>query len=374
MRKSYLIAAAITLAVGGWILSGQYIDEPKASVDKIEKKATPLPRVMVRNSVATRRKNELVVLGHTRASRSVTLKAETSGRIVALLVAKGAWVKKGDVIARIAMNHRQSKLMEARALLHQRQIEFEAAKELAARKFRSKVRLAESQTKLISARAELAQIKIDIKHTSLIAPFAGVVETRAIEIGDFVAVGGAVATIVDLSPILVVADLTEIDIDKIRIGGTATAKLINGKIIPGKIRYIARQASNATRTFVVEMEALNAAGDIMAGMTAKLSLDLAPIKAHKISPAILTLSKLGNVGVKAVDGAGRVKFYPIQLIAEETSGMWVGGLPDRVRIITVGQEFVREGSKVNAVPEAAPKQKIKRDGRAKVTELQDDAR
>ena len=54
--------------------------------------------------------------------------------------------------------------------------------------------------------------------------------------------------------------------------------------------------------------------------------------------------------------------------------MWVGGLPDRVRIITVGQEFVREGSEVNAVPEAAPKQKIKRDGRAKVTELKDNAR
>jgi membrane fusion protein, multidrug efflux system len=39
----------------------------------------------------------------------------------------------------------------------------------------------------------------------------------------------------------------------------------------------------------------------------------------------------------------------VTIVSDGPDGMWVAGLPDRVNVITVGQEFVTNGQKVEAV-------------------------
>jgi len=51
---------------------------------------------------------------------------------------------------------------------------------------------------------------------------------------------------------------------------------------------------------------------------------------------------------------GQVQFHKAELVAEDRDGVWIAGLPDRLMIITVGQEFVRPGQKVEPVPHEAP--------------------
>ena len=38
----------------------------------------------------------------------------------------------------------------------------------------------------------------------------------------------------------------------------------------------------------------------------------------------------------------------------DADAIWLGGLPERLRLITVGQGFVNAGATVTAVPEVAP--------------------
>ena len=45
-----------------------------------------------------------------------------------------------------------------------------------------------------------------------------------------------------------------------------------------------------------------------------------------------------------------VGFAPVSVIEDEQNSMWVGGLTDGMRVIVQGQDFVREGQKVEAVP------------------------
>jgi len=73
-----------------------------------------------------------------------------------------------------------------------------------------------------------------------------------------------------------------------------------------------------------------------------------------VSPAVLTLSKDGLVGVKSVNNEGIVRFHEIQLVADTPQGMWLGGLPDHLTIISIGQEFVKVGQKVEPVPTSSP--------------------
>ena len=49
---------------------------------------------------------------------------------------------------------------------------------------------------------------------------------------------------------------------------------------------------------------------------------------------------------------GRVRFLEARVIDSDPDGVWLAGLPDEILLITVGQEFVKDGQKVIAVDEA----------------------
>ena len=67
----------------------------------------------------------------------------------------------------------------------------------------------------------------------------------------------------------------------------------------------------------------------------------------------MTLTDDGAVGVKVVNAADEVEFHPVTLLQDLTEGVWIGGLPATVRVITVGQEFVVEGQRVMPVLDEA---------------------
>jgi multidrug efflux system membrane fusion protein len=48
-----------------------------------------------------------------------------------------------------------------------------------------------------------------------------------------------------------------------------------------------------------------------------------------------------------------VVFYEAEVVRAEADAVWLAGLPEQVRLITVGQGFVRAGDQVRPVPEAA---------------------
>jgi multidrug efflux system membrane fusion protein len=64
----------------------------------------------------------------------------------------------------------------------------------------------------------------------------------------------------------------------------------------------------------------------------------------------LALDDAGLLGLKSVDGEGRVHFHPVHILKSGRDGLWVEGLPDTVELITIGQGFVRAGDHVKAVP------------------------
>ncbi len=45
-----------------------------------------------------------------------------------------------------------------------------------------------------------------------------------------------------------------------------------------------------------------------------------------------------------------MRFFPVEIVRSGNDGVWVTGLPERVRVITVGQGFVAAGETVKPVP------------------------
>jgi multidrug efflux system membrane fusion protein len=355
MKKSYWIALALAVAAAGWILSGQFgALEPRAiaSDPMVDSSASQeLPNVRVQRLTGEIKTNELIVRGHTEASRSVRLKAETAGRIVELAAERGKRVKEGAIIVRIAMDDRAARFEEAKALVAQREIKYEGSLKLQEKGFQAETKVAEAGAQLEAAKAALKRIEVDIDHITIRAPFSGVLDARPVNIGDFVEVGSPVATIVDLDPVFIVGHVSERDVSNIGIGSPARARLITGYEVEGYVHYIANASDEQTRTFRVEVEVSNPGFTVRHGVTSELYLPLpvAQVTAHKVSPAVLSLSDDGVVGIKSVNDESVVEFHPVQIVGEHPQGVWIAGLPKTIVVITVGQEFVKAGQRVQPV-------------------------
>ena len=360
MKKPIFIALIIAAAAALWILSGVVggRDQTAQNVEKAGENSSAtieaVPEVRVRDLTAEILKDRVEITGRTQASRQVILKSETEGQLASILVKKGDVVKKGKVLAKLHLRDRAARVLEAEQLLSQRQIQYNAARELTEKGFNSRVRLAEAETQLESARAQLKQARVELSNVNIRAPFDGVINGQSVEVGDYVAKGDELFDLVDLDPIEITGFLTEKQIENVTEGTTAVAELLRGEEVTGEVTFIAAAANRETRTFEMEMTLPNPEHQIKEGLTAKIKIPVEEAKAYKVSPSILSLADDGTVGIKIVNDDNQVEFKPIRLLKDTPDYLWIGGLPENLRVIVVGQEFVVPGQSVKPVPVEGP--------------------
>jgi multidrug efflux system membrane fusion protein len=347
----------MAVLVSLWLISGEIGVEKDRDVALVggggTTVATPPSSVRVRTQSAEDIMRTIVVNGKTAPARIVELSAETDGRVERIGANRGANIDTGELIVSLDQRDRNARLAQAEATLRQRELEFEARRKLKSDSYVSEAQLQEAVAALEAARTELTRARLDLDYMAVRAPFDGALQSRVVEIGDFVKRGEPIATFVDNRSLIVSANLSEFDARFVAVGDTAEATLATGERVAGRIRFVAPVANEATRTFTVELEIDNSAGRLRAGGTAELRIPAELVSAHRISPALLTLDDAGNVGVKVVNDKGEVQFVVADIALATSDGVWVAGLPETATIITVGQGFVTSGSVVNAVPESA---------------------
>ncbi len=341
----FIIAVAILLAVffivGSLFNNGGARDEAKA-------KAGPVgpPAVQVRLTPETVREIQVVLRGRTEAARSVIVRAETAGVVAAAPATEGSFVARGQVLCRLAVDARQAALDQARAALKSRQLQRQAAAQLAEKGFRSPTQVLEAQANLDAAQAGVRQAEIALDQVNIRAPFAGVFDKRDAEIGTYLSPGQSCGTMIELNPLLVVGDAPETEAAKLRIGALAQAQLVSGQTLSGRVRYVAREADPQTRTYRVEIAVQNPGNAVRSGLSSDLRISAGAGVAHKVPISSLVLDSAGRQGIRYIVGADRVAFAPVTVLEEVADGMWVSGLKGPVQVITVGQSFVADGQKV----------------------------
>ena len=351
--RSWLISAGIVGVVALWLLSGQFGGD--AEQDHSVQTAvadTTRNAVRVRTQSAEEVMRTIVVNGKTAPARIVNLAAETDGRIEHVGAERGASLERGNLIVRLDKRDRSARLAQAQATLKQREVEYEARLRLESESYVSEAQLQEAVALLETARAEVTRAELDLGYMSIRAPFAGALQARSVEVGDFVSRGDPIATYVDNRRIIVSANLSEFDARFVNVDDAAEATLATGETVRGRIRYVAPVADEATRTFEVELEVDNAGGKLRAGGTAELRIPAEAVFAHRISPSLLTLDDAGNVGVKIINDLGQVEFVVADIALSSNDGVWLAGLPETATIITVGQGYVASGAVVDTVPES----------------------
>ncbi len=345
-KRRLLIAAGLLLALVLWLASGHLTRPP---VQPTEPEA-PRPEftVAARISQAGPVTRSIVLQGETEPNRRVTVRAETSGVVEAVQAERGSRVAADQVIVRLAPAERQARLRQAEARVAQAELAHEAARELAEQALQSPIEERQVFAALQEAQAELELAREAMRQLVVRAPFAGSLNDRFVEVGDYLTPGAEVAEVVENRPLLVRVDLPQHEIGRVDGQNGVQVRIPGTEPVTGRIRFVAAAANPATRTFPLEIEVENPHG-VPAGLSAQAEIALETVQAHFISPALFSLDVQGVLGVKVADAEDRVRFHPVTLVRAEPEGAWVSGLPPTARIITVGQGFVEPGQRVQVV-------------------------
>jgi membrane fusion protein, multidrug efflux system len=356
MRKSYLWAGAIAVGLGVWMatpyLAGAPATEQHEASPAVEA-AEKLFKVRVKTFTAIPRVAVVTANGVTAASRRVDARARTNGTIMESLFKQGQSVKEGDVLCRLDMADRESNLVQAKASLASAQRDFEATERLVKNSYATDSKLWADKARVDAAQAQVESIETDLTYLEVKSPVNGVLIEKPMEAGSLLAPGGLCATVSELDPLLVAVQISESNISYVVEGMTAKARLATGEEVDGKVSFISKTADLSTRTFKVELEIANPGELMREGVTTELSVGLPPRLAQKLPGSILILNDAGKFGVRVLNDDSTTQFQPVEVIAQEIDGMWVTGLANTVKIVTLGQDYVRDGEKVDPVVETA---------------------
>ncbi|MDO9637468.1 MAG: efflux RND transporter periplasmic adaptor subunit [Pseudotabrizicola sp.] len=319
-------------------------------------------------STATLVQNAVIARGRTEAARQVNVRAETGGLVRSDPLRRGAFVSTGQTLCQLDPGTRpqqeaeaQARLTEAQSRLREAEVNADAANRLTEGGFATETRRIGTEAALESARAgvqsaqsALDAIRIDISRLTVTAPFEGLLETDTAELGSLLQPGGDCATVIQLDPIRLVGFVPEAEVDRISVGAIAGARLISGREVQGRVTFLSRVADPATRTFRVEVTVPNTDLAIRDGQTAEMLIAADGVMAHLLPASSLTLDNAGILGVRlAVEG--RASFAHVTVLRDTVEGMLVTGLPDQATVITVGQEYVTDGTAVTVtLQQAAP--------------------
>ncbi len=362
MPKFHRIAAlCVLVAAGAWIVTGEFSSVGSAqeaggqespTPDAAPAEKAPLIRAVAAvEPVFVEHARAIRLSGITAADKKVDLAARADGVIATLSLEKGGMVTAGDLVMTLEGPEAVAQEKIAEIALAQKERDLEVAETLFEGGSTSESNLTNARSARDAAAAELARAQAAADRLRLKAPFAGLVDTLSVELGEWVQTGAPVATILSLDPILVKAEVSEVDLAAVAVGSTAKVRLVNGTEMDGTVRLLAREASAQTRTYPVEIALPNPDLTLPSGMTAEVSLFAAPVRAVVVPRSIITLSDDGQLGLRVVGEDNLAQFAAITIIDDTPEGLVVTGIPEDVRVITAGQDLVRNGEPVDVKPE-----------------------
>jgi RND family efflux transporter MFP subunit len=246
--------------------------------------------------------------GYVVAQRKSALASKVTGRLVWLGVEEGSRIKKGQVIARLESEDVEAAEKQARANLNNAYANLDAAKaelsdatlamnrnkELVRKGFIAQadydtvfarhqkavagVSAAEAAVRAASSAHEAARVAVD--YTQIRAPFDAVVLTKNADVGDIVTPIGAAAnaksavvTIADMDSLRVEADVSESNLEKVKVGQPCEIQLdaFPEKRFRGEVHMIVPTADRTKATVLVKVRFLDKDERILPEMSAKVA-------------------------------------------------------------------------------------------------------
>jgi RND family efflux transporter MFP subunit len=217
MRILTVIGILAFAVIGVAVMSSMRPEPPKKERVNLD----PLVEVIVLEHMTTR--FEISSQGTVAPRTETTLSAEVSGTISEMspkFIAGGVF-KAGEVLMRIDPTNYDVALLQAEALVTQRQIEYDGAKKLQSQGYRAESEFASAAAALASAKAEHVRAQRNLERTYVRVPYEGIVRAKNADLGEFVNTGTPLGVVFATDVAEIRLPLTDLDLAYLDLPDTA---------------------------------------------------------------------------------------------------------------------------------------------------------
>jgi RND family efflux transporter MFP subunit len=284
----------------------------------------------------------------------------------------GSRVRQGDLLAEIETPELDQQLSQAIAARQQTAASLDLAKSSMLRWEQLRKRDAVSQQELDERRSAFAQAQANLAAADanverlrqlegfkrVVAPFAGVITKRNVDIGDLIdTTGKPLFLLSQTDPLRVYVNVPQAYAQLVKPGqaATVTQTELHGRTFRGEVARTAASIDAATRTMQVEVSLRNQDGALLPGAFVQVDLALPPSGTVAV-PFNALLFRGEGVRVAAVDGQGTVHIRPVRLGRNFGDSVEIlEGLAGGERLVVNPADSLAEGDQVQVVADAQPR-------------------
>jgi len=348
-RQLVVLALLAGLAWGGY---GYWRTTQESGADAAQGGGGgPRPATVELASAQTRVMQRTVeAVGTTRARRSVEIVPETEGRLVALDIAPGTPVTRGEVLARLDDAIQRADLTEAEAVLQEQSNTLDRLRQLRETNAVSLASVEEAVARVAEAQARVARARRRLDDRVITAPFDGLVGLTAYDVGARVTEGEVLARLDDLSEVEVEFGLPETVFAQVARGQTliARAAAFPERRFEGSISEVDSRIDPVSRSFVTRALIPNPDRALPAGMFLSLTLVLDEAERIVVPEEAIVFQAAQTYVFVAEDGTARRRAVETGQRRDGVIAV-TSGLSPGDEVVVRGLQQVRDGAPLNVL-------------------------
>ena len=372
--KILTVAVLLLLALG----AGRTVTSRISSAKALEAGTAEHARQYVKTASPTKggAGQKLVLPGTLQGFVQSPIAARASGYLRRWYKDIGSRVEKGELLAEIETPEIDQQLSQAVAARQQAASSLALAQSTVQRWEALRKKDAVSQQELderrsadTQARANLAAADANVERLRqlegfkrVVAPFAGVITRRNVDVGDLIDAGGgagrALFTLAQTDPLRVYVNVPQSYTQLVKPGQRAvvTQAELLGRSFNGEVARTSASIDAATRTMQIEVTLSNRDGALLPGAYVQVSLPLSSSQSLAI-PTNALLIRGEGMRVATVDAAGRVSLHPVKIGRNygETVELLDGVAPTD-RLVLNPSDSLADGDQVTVATDQAAKE------------------
>ncbi len=292
MKKKYIVSALIFVAILAGIAIWTALGGIKyfQIMGAMEQYANMPMRV---ESVTSQAATEelwipsLKAIGSTDAVQGVTVSTDQPGIVTKIAFESGQTVKAGDLLVQLDVTQEEAQLRSALAQQKLAALNLQRQQNLIKSRVSAQSELDTAQAEYDQATARVLEMKSMVDKKTIRAPFSGVLGIRAVNLGQYLQSGAAVAPLQALDPIYVNFYLPQQNLGQIAAGQTVNVKAdgLPEVKFEGTVNAVDAVVDEATRNVRVQATLANPQGQLRPGMFVNAEVPQKAEARHVVLPS-----------------------------------------------------------------------------------------
>ncbi|MEI6733450.1 MAG: efflux RND transporter periplasmic adaptor subunit [Comamonadaceae bacterium] len=366
VRRTQMAALVVLLLLA--LGAGRTVLSRVASAQALDASTAEQSRQYVKTTQARRSASgqTLALPGTLQGFVQSPIAARASGYLKRWTRDIGSKVAKGELLAEIETPEIDQQLSQALAAREQAAASLELArstllrweglrkKDVVSQQDLDERRSAvtQSQANLAAAEAGVGRLRQLEDFKRVLAPFAGVITRRNVDVGDLIDSSRLLFTLSQTDPLRVYVNLPQAYAQLVKIGlkVVVTQSELLGRRFPGQVARTSASIDTTTRTLQMEVALPNPEGTLMPGAYVKVELSL-PASKSLVAPTNTLLFRPQGTMVAVVDAQGRVSLRRISVGRNYGVDFEVlEGLTEADRVVLNPPDWIADGQTVVVSP------------------------